>query len=264
MPGMDNPPVLAEVPTMSEEAELTGPDLRVQSVPAEHSKETSTSDTTALCEPVSSEPKMIKQFLWVEIPKRQQKDNDSNLDEPATKVSKAMLTLAALKADNAQSIPTPLTYVKAVEDPVWGEMWKDAIKAELTALAANDTWEEVVSPKDVNIVTSKWVFKPKMHTNGSLDKLKARVVARGFSQMHGIDYEDTFAPTVKFDTLHMFLALIALENLKCHQVDVNNAFTESFLKKTIYMTSPPGVDVAPGCALCILCSLYGLKQAARD
>ena len=247
MPGMNNPPVLAEVPTMSEEAELTGPDPQVQSVPAEHSKEVSTSDTTALCEPVSSEPKMVKQFLWVEILKRQQKDDDSNLDEPATK-----------------SIPTPLTYVKAVRDPVWGEMWKDAIKAELTALAANGTWEEVVSPKDVNIITSKWVFKSKMHTNGSLDKLKARVVARGFSQMHSIDYEDIFAPTVKFDTLCMFLALVALEDLKCHQVDVNNAFTESFLKKTIYMTPPPGVDVAPGCALCILRSLYGLKQATRN
>ena len=66
-----------------------------------------------------------------------------------------MLTLTALEADNAQSIPTPLTYVKAVEDSVWGEMWKDAIKAELTALAANGTWEEVVSLKNVNIITSK-------------------------------------------------------------------------------------------------------------
>ena len=66
-----------------------------------------------------------------------------------------MLTLTALEADNAQSIPTPLTYVKAVEDSVWGEMWKNAIKAELTALAANDTWEEVVSLKNINIITSK-------------------------------------------------------------------------------------------------------------
>ena len=98
---------------------------------------------------------MVKQFLWVEIPKRQWEDNDSDLNKPATKVLKAMLTLAALEADNAQSIPTPLIYVKAVKDPVWGEMWKNAIKAELTALAANDIWEEVVPPKDANIITSK-------------------------------------------------------------------------------------------------------------
>ena len=68
---------------------------------------------------------------------------------------KIMLTLAALETDNAQSIPTPLTYAKAVGDPVWGEMWKNAIKAELTALAVNDTWEEVISLKNTNIITSK-------------------------------------------------------------------------------------------------------------
>ena len=103
-----------------------------------------------------------------------------------------------------------------------------------------------------------------MHINGSLDKLKARVVTREFSQMHSIDYEDIFASTVKFDTLHMFLALITLENLKCHQVNVNNAFTESFLKKIIYMTSSSDVDVTSDCALHILHSLYGLKQITRN
>ena len=163
-----------------------------------------------------------------------------------------MLTLITLEADNALSIPTPLTYAKAVGDPVWGEMWKEAVKAELTALAVNSTWEEVVPPKNINIVTSKWMFKSKLHTNDFLDKLKARVVARGFSQMHSIDYEDIFAPTVKFDTLHIFLTLVALENLKCHQVDVNNAFTEFFLKKTIYMTPSPDVEVALSCALHIM------------
>ena len=96
------------------------------------------------------------------------------------------------------------------------------------------------------------MFKPKLHTNDSLDKLKTQVVARGFSQMHGIDYEDTFAPTVKFDTLCIFLTLVALENLKCHQVDVNNAFTEFFLKKIIYMTPSLSVEVASDCALHIM------------
>ena len=96
------------------------------------------------------------------------------------------------------------------------------------------------------------MFKSKLHINSSLDKLKARVVARDFSQMHSIDYEDIFAPTVKFDTLHVFLALVALENLKCHQVNVNNAFTESFLKETIYMAPPSDVEVTLNCALCIM------------
>ncbi len=220
---------------------------------------------------VSASTGGVKTFLRVEVPKRRREDNDTDPDEPMTKISRAMLALAAFTANDECSehparadIPTPLTYAEAVGDPIWGKMWKDAINAELTALAVNGTWEEAVPPREANIVTSKWVFKPKLHTDGSLDKLKARVVARGFSQMYGIDYEDTFAPTVKFDTLRVFLALVALEDLECHQVDVNNAFTESFLKETIYMAPPPGVTTTPGCVLRILRSLYGLKQAARD
>ena len=85
-----------------------------------------------------------------------------------------------------------------------------------------------------------------MHIDGTLDKLKARLVARGFSQMYGVDFTDTFTPTVKFDTLRLFLVIIALENLECHQVDVNNAFTESFLNEVIYINAPPGVNLPPG------------------
>ena len=129
---------------------------------------------------------------------------------------------------------------------------------------AHGTWEEVVLPKKANIVTSKWVFKVKLHMDGTIDKFKARLVARGFSQIRGIDYEQTFAPTVKFDTLRLFLAIVAIEDLECHQVDVNNAFTESMLKEDIYMAAPPGLEVAHGRVLHILRSLYGLKQAARD
>ena len=103
-----------------------------------------------------------------------------------------------------------------------------------------------------------------MHIDGSLDKLKARLVARGFSQVCGVDYSDTFAPTVRFDTLRLFMVIVALEDLECHQIDVNNAFTESFLKEKIYMQPPPGVNVSPGQVLLIKRSLYGLKQAARD
>ena len=143
-------------------------------------------------------------------------------------------------------------------------MWKNVIKAELTTLAANDTWKEIILLKNVNIITSKWMFKLKLHINDTLDKLKTRVVTRDFSQMHDIDYENIFTSTVKFNTLHIFLTLVALKNLKCHQMNVNNVFTEFFLKKIIYMTLFSDIEVASDCALCIMWSLYKLKQAMRD
>ena len=98
---------------------------------------------------------MIKQFLWIKILKRQQKNNDFNLNESATKMSKIMLALTALEIDNIQSISTSLIYVKAVKDLIWEKMWKHVIKAELITLAVNDTWEEIISLKNVNIIISK-------------------------------------------------------------------------------------------------------------
>lgn len=101
-------------------------------------------------------------------------------------------------------------------------------------------------PKEANLVTSKWVFKAKYNTDGSLQKLKARLIARGFSQKYGIDFEDTFAPIVRFNTFRLFFAVITMHDLKCYQVDVNNAFIESYLREDIYMKPLPGVIVKPG------------------
>ncbi len=71
-------------------------------------------------------------------------------------------------------------YKNAVQNSVWKELWKEAINAELVTLVVNEIWQEEVSFKKINIVTSKWVFKSKMHINDSLDKLKARLVVRNF------------------------------------------------------------------------------------
>ena len=103
-----------------------------------------------------------------------------------------------------------------------------------------------------------------MHIDGSLDKLKARLMARDFSQVCGVDYSDTFASTIRFDILRLFMIIVALKDLKCHQIDVNNAFTEFFLKKKIYMQPFSDVNVSLDQVLLIKRNLYDLKQTARD
>ena len=129
---------------------------------------------------------------------------------------KIMLTVAALKTDDAQSILTSLIYIKAVKDFVWEKMWKNVIKTELTALAVNEIWKEIISLRDVNIVINKWILKSKLYINNTLNKLKTRIVTRDFSQMHNIDYKNIFTSIMKFNTLHIFLTLVIFENLKCH------------------------------------------------
>jgi hypothetical protein len=161
-------------------------------------------------------------------------------------------------------VPIPKTYKEAVEDPTFGAEWLDAIEREKTALQANKTWKEVMPPYEANIISSRWVFAIKYAENGGIEKFKARLVARDFSQRQGIDYQDTFAPTMRMDSLRVLLALVAVEDLECHQVDVNNAFTESVNTELIYMSAPDGIQTVKGRVLKVLKSLYDLKQAARN
>ena len=212
-------------------------------------------------------------------PTRQSKRKRSNSipeDSPLNKIVRAMIAKAqarATKLDGVEhafpatevlGIPIPTTYREAVGHPEHGARWKEAVREELASLAHNGTWKVVVPPFGVNIVTSKWVFTVKTTQSGEVERFKARLVARGFSQVKGEDYDETFAPTVRQDTLRLFLAIAAIEDLEVRHYDIKNAFTESHLKEKIYMAAPEGLGIKKGEVLEIMRSLYGLKQAARD
>lgn len=111
---------------------------------------------------------------------------------------------------------------------------------EMDALRRNDTWELVPRPKFSNIVGSKWVFRTKYHSDGTIDRLKARVVAQGFTQVPGLDYSATFSPVVKATTVPIVLSLAILNKWHLHQLDVNNAFLNGYLTETFFMEQPPG------------------------
>ncbi len=186
------------------------------------------------------------------------------MNELSIKILRVILTLMTFSVNKEDSvirsdISTFVIYAEAVRDSIWEEMWKNAIHAKLTALTANETWKETVLSRKINIVISKWVFKLKLNINRFLNKLKTRLVARDFSQIYSVDYKNIFVFTIKFNTLQVFLTIIALKNLECHQVNVNNIFTKFFLKKTIYIALSSEVNVAFNCVLHILHSLYDLK-----
>ncbi|KAI0993939.1 hypothetical protein K3495_g14245 [Podosphaera aphanis] len=129
---------------------------------------------------------------------------------------------------------------------------------------SNRTWKKAILAKDANQVSCKRVFTIKQTPNGSIERFKARFVARGFSHIEGQDYTETFAPTVRMDTLRLFIAIVAAENLEYSHFDIKNAFTESDLKEEIYLAPPPGISLPIGYVLRALKSLYELKQATRD
>jgi hypothetical protein len=113
------------------------------------------------------------------------------------------------------NIKIPKTYLDAIRDPSRARGWQQAIQEELQSLKANGTWKEIIPLPSANLVSMKWVFSIETMVDGSIERFKARLVARGFSQAYGLDYDKTFVPTVRMDTLWLFLAIVAFENLEC-------------------------------------------------
>ncbi|CAN0825128.1 Retrovirus-related Pol polyprotein from transposon TNT 1-94 [Linum grandiflorum] len=143
--------------------------------------------------------------------------------------------------------------------------WRKAMKAEIDALIANGTWELVNPPNGKKIVDCKWVYKIKYKPNGEVERYKARLVARGFTQIPGVDFHETFAPVAKLVTVRCLVAIAVAQSWNMHQLDVNNAFLHGDLSEEVYMKLPQGYDGADGTKVCRLRkSIYGLRQASRN
>ncbi|KAE8684131.1 PLAC8 family protein [Hibiscus syriacus] len=143
--------------------------------------------------------------------------------------------------------------------------WMTAIKEEIDALQQNQTWDIVPKIKYVKPISCKWVYKIKRRPDGSIERYKARLVARGFSQQYVLDYDETFSPVAKLTTVRVLLALAANKDWNLWQMDVKNAFLHGELDREIYMTQPMGFQSQDHHEyVCKLRkALYGLKQAPR-
>ncbi|GJS81343.1 ribonuclease H-like domain-containing protein [Tanacetum coccineum] len=142
--------------------------------------------------------------------------------------------------------------------------WTDAMNQEMNALLKNDTWEIVELPKDRESIGSKWIYKIKYRSNDEIDRYKARLVAQGFGQKEGIDYDETFYLVVKMVTVSSLLNVFVSNNWHVFQLDVNNAFLYGDLVETIYMRPPEGNFPSGNKVRRLKKSLYGLKQAPRQ
>ncbi|KAE8667231.1 tir-nbs resistance protein [Hibiscus syriacus] len=141
--------------------------------------------------------------------------------------------------------------------------WMTAMKEEIDALQQNQTWDIVPKIKDVKPISCKWVYKIKRRPDGSIERYKARLVARGFSQQYGLDYDETFSPVAKLTTVRVLLALAANKDWNLWQMDVKNAFLHGELDREIYMTQPIQSQDHPEYVCKLRKALYGLKQAPR-
>jgi hypothetical protein len=153
-----------------------------------------------------------------------------------------------------------------VMDVIESAKWKIAMKEEMDALEKNKTWDLVELPKGRKVVGCKWVYKLKKGVDDKVERYKARLVEKGYSQMKGIDFHEIFSPVVKLVSICVVLALVALLDLELEQLDVKTTFLHGDLDEEIYMEQPKGfVQDHKRRFVCKLKkSLYGLKQSPRQ
>ena len=188
----------------------------------------------------------------------------------------AKLTLQEMPLDNFLDVQEPLfalatmsgdelTHQEAMDSPE-KDLWRQAQEEELRRVEEMGTFELVEKPLGVNVVGSVWVLKKKRDENNHVVKYKARLCAQGFSQIPGIDFGRTSAPTARLSSLRFILALAATQDWEIHQIDFKNAYLNGELDETIYMRQPPGFQ-APGrkdWVWKLHKAIYGLKQAGHQ
>lgn len=158
----------------------------------------------------------------------------------------------------------PTTIQEALDSPE-SQFWKDAMQEEIGAHNEIGTWELVDLPAGKRAIGSKWVYKIKHDETGKVQRYKARIVAQGYAQIPGIEYDEVYAPVSRYATIRTLMTIAGRDGLLLKHLDVKTAYLNSEIDEEIYMYQPKGYEV-PGkekkvCRL--IRSIYGLKQSAR-
>ncbi|GJS24017.1 retrovirus-related pol polyprotein from transposon TNT 1-94 [Tanacetum coccineum] len=152
---------------------------------------------------------------------------------------------------------------KNVSEALKDESWIIAMQEELNQFIANDVWELVPQPKNMTIIGTKWVFRNKLDKNEIVSRNKARLVAQGYNQQEGIDYDEAYAHVARLDSIWILLAYACALDFKLFQMDVKSAFLNGFINEDVYVAQPLGfIDFKkPNHVYKLEKALYGLKQA---
>ena len=139
------------------------------------------------------------------------------------------------------------------------------MQEKLNEFERNKVWKLVPRPKNKSVIGTRWVFRNKLDESGKIVRNKARLVAQGYNQEEGIDYEETFAPVAKLEAIRILLAFASHKRIKLYQMDVKCAFLNGYLNEEVYVAQPPGfeIDNLTDHVYKLDKALYGLKQAPR-
>ncbi|CAN1272233.1 Retrovirus-related Pol polyprotein from transposon TNT 1-94 [Linum perenne] len=159
------------------------------------------------------------------------------------------------------SLIEPKNYKEALKD----EHWISAMQEELNQFQRSQVWELVPCPPQKTIIGTKWVFRNKTNDKGEVTRNKARLVAQGYNQEEGIDYDETFAPVARMEAIRLLCAFASQAKFRLYQMDVKSAFLNGLIKEEVFVAQPPGFldSFFPDHVFRLKKALYGLKQAPR-
>ena len=152
-----------------------------------------------------------------------------------------------------------------VDEALGDDQWIVAMQEELNQFERNQVWSLVPRPDNKHIIGTRWVFKNKLDENGIIVRNKARLVAQGYNQQEGIDFDETFAPVARLEAIRLLLAYACSMNFQLFQMDVKSAFLNGYINEEVYVKQPPGFEdfKNPSHVYKLKKALYGLKQAPR-
>ena len=136
---------------------------------------------------------------------------------------------------------------------------------ELNNFTRNQVWELVERPKDHNVIGTKWVFQNKQDQDGIVVRNKAKLVAQGYTQVEGLDFEETYDPVARLEAIRILLAYACAHNIKLYQMDMKSAFLNGYINELVYAEQSPSFEDEKKLnhVYKLRKALYGLKQAPR-
>jgi hypothetical protein len=132
---------------------------------------------------------------------------------------------------------------KNFNEPNKDDHWVKAMNDELEQIEKNNTWEMIHRPKGKNVIGSKWIFMNKLNEQGQVVRNKERLVCKGYSQIEGLDFDETFAPVAGLEAIIMFLSYACHKRFKVYQMDVKSTFLYGDLSEEVYVEQPEGFEL---------------------
>ncbi|GJW68502.1 retrovirus-related pol polyprotein from transposon TNT 1-94 [Tanacetum coccineum] len=213
------------------------------------------------------EPSNVQNFHQVQ-PSTHIWTKDHPLDQVIGDPSKPVMTRQRLHTDSEvcmYALTVSTIEPKNIKEAMADHSWIESMQDELNQFERLQVWELVPRPEGKNVIALKWLWKNKCDAENIVVRNKSRLVAKGYKQEEGIDFEESFAPVARLEAVRMFIAFAAHRNITIFQMDVKTAFLNGPLKEEVYVSQPEGFidDEFPNHVYRLKKALYGLKQAPR-